>query len=177
MNESDLEEEVLAGFENLRAMFRQSMAASAGPDESLEEVRARIAVDPATREIARLLRTTVEELLDGLGTPQVFEVDEGYDPASAEASIAAVLETTLEIPVGASADPAVGDRIADRELRHEGAHAAPHVEAPRAQVFGAERDARLIQEMRMNAMGIRPPKGARPSRPNERTKPSPTARG
>lgn len=156
-------EEYAAGLENLRAMFRQTMAASAPPEEPIEETRARIAADPATREVAKRLRCSVAELLEGLGEPQSFIVDEDYDHEAAAAQIDVVIQRVIDAPIGSSDDPNVGDRVEARALRHEGAHAAPHAEGPRGQIGGAKADAALVRRQMMTA-AARPRMAAREMR-------------
>lgn len=71
---------------SLRRMFCQTMVEDALlPDESIEDLRARLAVDPATADVARLLQCSVEELLEGLDDAAFFmppteAVDDDYDP-------------------------------------------------------------------------------------------------
>lgn len=136
-------EEIEIGLENVRRMFRHEMAQSIRPGESVAAARARIAKDPATAEVARLLRTSVDALLEGFGTPQVMVVPESYDHARAKAEMDAIIDATLAAPLG------LGDgRIPDvlgGEIRHAGAHAARREGAPRRQVFGDPESAKLIR--------------------------------
>lgn len=127
--------ELQLGAENLRRMFRQTMAHNARRSgESLEQTGARLVRDPATAQVAKALGCSVQELLDGFGgQPEVFYVDRGYDREAAERAVDRAIDKAAGATLGTN-DPKIGDVL---EKRRDGERLnAPHIEAQRGRVFG-----------------------------------------
>jgi hypothetical protein len=62
--------------------------------------------------------------------------------------VAAVIDN----PIGSSDNPSVGDRVVEQALRHAGAHAAPHAEAPKGKVLGGGHNAALLREQMLKSL-------------------------
>ena len=129
--------ELAIGAENLRRMFRQTMANNAWrSDETLDVAHARLMRDPGTARVAKTLGCTVAELLEGFGQDEVFYVEEGYDRASAEKEVAAIVEKVASAAMGTN-DPQIKDSV-ERSQAREQTPAAPHVDEERGRVLGDE---------------------------------------
>lgn len=147
--------ELAAGVENLRRMFRQTMARAAiERGESLEEARRRIAVDPATAKVAVMLSATVEELLAGFGEEQVFLVDPAYDHAAETARVEAVVAKVASTAIGLN-DVLHADAV--ERVRRTVPLAAPHVES-RRDVGRDVESRRMIVERMQRRSGDRAPR-------------------
>jgi hypothetical protein len=144
-----LDDELAAGLANLRAVFRQQMVRGAHPAETVDQIRARLEADPATKEIADRLECSVCELLEGLGEAETFVVAEDYDHERASAEVDAIMEELTRAL-------APGDGLDQGEAPKRGEKTAPHVRDPKGRVLGDEESARLIREQRIRAaMGPR----------------------
>jgi hypothetical protein len=136
---------------NIKAMFRQTMAASAPAGESIEQTRVRIAADPATADIAKTLGCTIEELLETFGEPQELLVDESYDHDAACAEAKRCTDIAFEMSGGD-----VLRRGGARVARQAGVVlTAAHIEAPKRQILGDDANAQLLRRQ-MQAAANRP---------------------
>lgn len=129
--------ELQLGAENLRRMFRQTMAHNARrPGESIEQTGARLARDPATAQVAKALGCSVRELLEGFGRAEVFHVDRRYDREAAERAVDRAIDRAAGATLGTN-DPKLGDVLEHRRTAGERGN-APHIEAQRGRVLGDE---------------------------------------
>lgn len=138
--------EVAIGIENMRRMFRQTMARRAREaGEDLEDARARLARDPQTARLAQLLGATVDELLTGFGGEERFITAASYDPKTERERVEVVIARVASTPIGLN-DASRGDAV-ERAARRSAPLAAPRI-GERGRVRGDTRDVLRITRER-----------------------------
>jgi hypothetical protein len=112
------EQEKKQALDNVRKMFRLTMLANyKKPTESIEACRKRLEADPATADVAKKLKCTVAQLLEGFGKDEQFHTAPGYNHAAESARVKEVLENA------ASAAPAVVEgELAEDKAGKSGTH-------------------------------------------------------
>lgn len=116
--------EKAAGLDNLRKMFRLTMATNyrrAG--ESLEACKLRVAADPATASVAAKLHCTVEQLLTGWGGDEQLHTQPGYNHRKATDEVEAIILGAAHRAHARDSERAADKR--DTAVKHAGVLAAP----------------------------------------------------